>query len=207
MRPSLRFLPGHTHPHREGVVHRAPASVKLAVAALLLLGTALQTGLHPVWFLPAWLLLAWAWWNSRLTVGFVLARVLWLSPFVAGVALAGAWRPADGPGWQILAVKSVTSLCTVILLANTTPFPEVLRVLRHIRVPSLLVTTLALMHRYIFVLVEEAERMRRARLARLFTPGRNRLWMLQASVAGRLFLRASERGGRIYQAILARGGS
>jgi len=93
----------------------------------------------------------------------------------------------------------------VVLLANTTPFSELLPVLRRVRVPALLVTTLALMHRYLFVLADEAERMRRARAARSFTRGRHFAWRALATVAGRLFIRASERAERIYAAMCARG--
>jgi cobalt/nickel transport system permease protein len=94
---------------------------------------------------------------------------------------------------------------TVILVSNTTPFSEVLRVLRRVRIPALLITTIALMHRYLFVLAEEAERMRRARASRTFTARRRWQWPLLASVAGQLFVRASERAERIYAAMCARG--
>jgi cobalt/nickel transport system permease protein len=95
-----------------------------------------------------------------------------------------------------------------------------LTVLRRLRVPPLLVTTLALMHRYLFVLVEESERMRRARASRTFRhsghpgpskrsglwgPGRRIHWHVLGSVVGQLFLRASERAERIYDAMCARG--
>ena len=44
----------------------------------------------------------------------------------------------------------------MVLLSNTTPFSELLRVLKAARVPALLVTTLSLMYRYLFVLVDES---------------------------------------------------
>jgi cobalt/nickel transport system permease protein len=72
-------------------------------------------------------------------------------------------------------------------------------------VPGLLVTTLALMHRYLFVLANEMERMRRARLSRTFTRRRRVRWQTLATVVGQLFVRASERAERIYDAMCARG--
>ncbi|MCS7090922.1 MAG: energy-coupling factor transporter transmembrane component T [Verrucomicrobiota bacterium] len=196
----------HVHVLRTSGVHRWPAGVKLAGAVFILLGTTMQRDLSPAWFTSVWAMLAWVWWRSRLPVLFVLQRLLWLSPLIGGVAVAAALRPTDGPSWQELMIKSGTSLCTIILLAHTTAFGEVLRVLRRLRVPMLLVTTLALMHRYLFVLLEEALRMQRARAARMFGTDRSRVWLLQASVAGRLFVRAGERSSRIYRAMLARGG-
>ena len=67
------------------------------------------------------------------------------------------------------------------------------------------VTTLTLMHRYLFVLADEAERMRRARASRTFTRGRRFQWHTLATVVGQLFIRASERAERIYDAMCARG--
>jgi cobalt/nickel transport system permease protein len=74
-----------------------------------------------------------------------------------------------------------------------------------VRVPGLLITTIALMHRYLFVLADEAERMRRARASRTFARRRRFHWHTLASVAGQLFIRASERAERIYDAMCARG--
>jgi cobalt/nickel transport system permease protein len=73
------------------------------------------------------------------------------------------------------------------------------------RVPALLVTTLALMHRYLFVLLDESERMRRARSSRTFWRQRRARWRMLGTVVGQLFVRASERAERIYAAMCARG--
>ena len=77
--------------------------------------------------------------------------------------------------------------------------------LKAARVPALLVTTLSLMYRYMFVLLDEGQRMRRARLSRTFTGRRARSWRARASVLGQLFIRSSERAERIYGAMCARG--
>ena len=118
----------------------------------------------------------------------------------AGAAPAGGWRL-----FLFLVAKSTLCLLTMVLLANTTPFAELLRVLKAARVPALLVTTLSLMYRYLFVLVDESQRMRRARLSRTFTGRQARSWRTRATVLGQLFIRASERAERIYGAMCARG--
>jgi cobalt/nickel transport system permease protein len=69
----------------------------------------------------------------------------------------------------------------------------------------LLITTMTLMHRYLFVLSDEAERMRRAQASRSFTRGRRFQWRSMSTVVGHLFIRASERAERIYDAMCARG--
>ncbi|MEI2701488.1 MAG: CbiQ family ECF transporter T component [Baekduia sp.] len=55
------------------------------------------------------------------------------------------------------------------------------------------------------MLIDEAERMRRARAARTMTRRRWHVWRMSSGVIGRLFVRASERAERLYGAMLARG--
>ena len=116
-----------------------------------------------------------------------------------------AWfRPAGGRPWWLLAVRSGLCLSTVVLLSATTTPSALLRTLRRLPLPLVLLTTLTLMHRYLFVLRDEAQRMERAALSRTFQP-RRLAWRAPAAVVGRLFLRASERAERIYAAMCARG--
>jgi len=105
----------------------------------------------------------------------------------------------------LIVAKATLCLLTVILLSNTTPFSDLLRVFRRLRIPALLITMLALMYRYLFVLAEESERMRRARACRTFASGRGGAWKSLAAVVGRLFVRSTERAERIYAAMCARG--
>jgi cobalt/nickel transport system permease protein len=198
-------LLSHHHAHDLSPVHRLSAGLKLGVALVVILGTALFPVDWRAWFASAVVLLLVVALTSRIAPWFLLKRLLLLSPFVLGVALANAFQPATRAGWRELALRGLLCLATVILVSNTTPFNEVLRVLRRVRVPALLVTTLALMHRYLFVLADERERMRRARASRSFARGRRFAWHMLATVAGQLFIRASERAERIYDAMCARG--
>jgi cobalt/nickel transport system permease protein len=61
------------------------------------------------------------------------------------------------------------------------------------------------MHRYLFVLLDEMERMQRARRSRTFVASRTSVWRGSAQVAALLFVRASERAERVYLAMCARG--
>jgi cobalt/nickel transport system permease protein len=196
---------GHYHSRRESVVSRLPAGLKLGVALGMIVGTVLAPPGAIGWYVSMAVVLGLTVALSRVPVLFLLKRLAWLSPFVLGVALVNALQPAARGGWETVAVKSTICLLTVIVVSNTTPFSGVLRVLREARVPGLLITTIALMHRYLFVLVEEAERMRRARASRTFRRGRGARWQTLSTVVGQLFVRASERAERIYDAMCARG--
>jgi cobalt/nickel transport system permease protein len=196
---------GHHHAPGDGPMQRLPAALKLGVALALIVGTVLAPPWWTGWFAGVAAVLALAIWRSRIPLIFLAKRLLLLSPFVLGAAVVNAFGPAGGARWLLLAARSALCLLTVILVSNTTPFSQILRVLRRARVPALLITTIALMHRYIFVLADEAERMRRARLSRTFQRGRRMCWQTMATVAGQLFMRASERAERIYDAMCARG--
>jgi cobalt/nickel transport system permease protein len=196
---------GHYHRQPDNVLTRLPAEVKLGAAFLLIVGTILMPSAGLAWFLGVGLCLALAVVLSRIPLVFLLKRLAWLSPLIIGVALLNALQPAArASGWAV-AAKSTFCLLTIILVSNTTPFSRILRVLKRIHVPGLLITTIALMHRYLFVLVEEAERLRRARSSRTFQRERRAHWQTLASVIAQLFVRASERAERIYDAMCARG--
>ena len=196
---------GHQHSQSDSSVHQLPAALKLGVALVLIVATVLALIQWRAWFIGVAMLLVLMAWLSRLPFFFLFRRLLALSPFVLGVVLVNAFQPAGRDRWLAVAVKSVLCLLTVILVSNTTPFSQILRVLKRVRVPPLLVTTIALMHRYLFVLADETERMRRARLSRTFTRRRVLRWQTLATVVGQLFVRASERAERIYDAMCARG--
>jgi cobalt/nickel transport system permease protein len=197
--------PDHHHGPHESLVHRLPASPKLLVALVMIVGTVCMPPRFPGWFIGVAVVLGVVIVIGGISPWFLLKRLLLLSPFILGVALVNAWEPTSRVAWFEVAIKSALCLVTVIVVSNTTPFSRILRTLKTVRVPLLLVTTIALMHRYIFVLADEAGRMNRARSSRTFTAGRRFQWKSLATVAGQLFIRASARAERIYSAMCARG--
>ena len=186
-------------------VHRTPAGVKLACALLLLLATILIPMSRAVFFAGMAFALITIAALSRVPLGFLLRRLLMLEPFVLGVAVLSLLQPGGLTVFLRLVARGTLCLSTVILLSSTTPFAEMLRVLRKLRLPAILITMLALMYRYVFVLVDEAERMSRARASRTFRRDRSRAWRTRGNLIGQLFVRSTERAERIYAAMCARG--
>ena len=186
-------------------IHRLPAAVKLAAAlALVVMVVLLPPDGRSFLGAVAVFLLAVAG-LSRIPWRFLVLRLILLEPLVLGVAILALFQPG---GWRLflfLVAKCTLCLLIMVLLSNTTPFADLLRVLKAARVPALLVTTLSLMYRYLFVLVDEAQRMRRARMSRTFTTRRTRAWHALATVVSQLFIRTTERAERIYGAMCARG--
>ena len=185
-------------------VHRLPAGAKL-VAALAFVVTILLLPPSALPLLAIGLLLAAIAGLSRIPPAFLARRMLLLEPFVLGVALLALFQPGGRRLFVLLVARSTLCLAVMVLLSNTTPFSDLLRVLKAARTPALLVTTLSLMYRYLFVLVDESQRMRRARTSRSFTARRTRAWQTTATVVSQLFIRSSERAERIYAAMCSRG--
>ena len=108
-------------------------------------------------------------------------------------------------------LKSWLSVTAAVLLTSTTPAYNLLASLRWLRLPAILVSIVMLMYRYLFVLVDEVQRLMRARTARSAAidsnSGGSLMWRAKGTggMAGSLFIRTLDRSDRIYLAMLARG--
>ena len=186
-------------------IHRRPAGMKLASAFGVVLATVAAPTSSPWAFVAISGFLALVGHASRIPASFLAGRLAILEPFVGGIALLSLFQPGGAKVALAIAVRSTLCLAAMILLTHTTPFAQILSTLRRLRVPALLITVLALMYRYLFVLIDEAERMERARRSRTFTRSRARLWTSLGGLVGQLFVRSTERAERIYAAMCARG--
>jgi cobalt/nickel transport system permease protein len=154
---------------------------------------------------------------GEIPLGFILRKVALVSPFAIFIGIFNplldtrqfALLPdiTISAGWISYAsilLKFILTVSTALLLIATTSFPTVCHALRKIGVPSLFVSQLLFLYRYIFVLTEEAMRIVRARDMRSF--GRRGTGIkIFVRITGVLFLRTVERAERIYFAMLARG--
>ena len=196
-----------SYEHLDSPVHRAPASIKLVGALLLVLAIALVPVARAGWVLGVLAALAGLALAARVPLSAFIARVAIAEPFVLGVAVLSLFQGRGVAVFLAVVLKSTTCVAAVQLLAHTTPFQDVLAVLGRARFPSVLVHTLGLLHRYLFVLVEETQRMRRARAARTWQPARWGAWKALSTVIALSFVRSAARAERIYVAMRARGWS
>lgn len=134
----------------------------------------------------------------------IIGRLLTIVPFVALCALGLLVGGAFDRFVQIL-IKSTLCVTAATWLSLTTPFNELLAALRMLRMPSIMVTMLALLYRYTFVLGEEARRMQHAFLSRCPRRLSIRDAKYVGMLVGALLLRAHERADRIFMAMLSRG--
>jgi len=157
---------------------------------------------------------------SHVPYRYLFSRALVVVPFILMVALFMPFMHAKGPathwGWLTVSqsgllvlwnvtAKSLISVSCLILLTSTTPFSDLMRGFERLHVPSFFTTVSSFMYRYVFVIVDEAERMKRAGDSRNY----NGRWLWHAKVIGHmvasLFLRSQERAEHVYNAMCARG--
>ncbi len=202
---------------RDTPVRRLDPRAKAAVTAMFL-GTVVSFGKYeiaemtPLFLYPA----------AILALGQVPARVLFryllfASPFAL---LAGMFNPVldretaislgalDVPGGWIsfasIMLRFMLTVSAVLLLLACTGYVQVCAALGRLGAPRIVITQFLLLHRYMFILSDEAARMTRAHMLRS-RDGRGpgiRVW---ASLAGHLLLHAHDRGSRTHSAMLARG--
>jgi cobalt/nickel transport system permease protein len=218
-------------------IHALDGRVKFVLTVAFILTVSLTPyGAWPVYLLLLSLMIS-AEILSGLGVGFVMRRASLALPFVLAVLPLVFTTPgrellrlALGP-WTLVAtmdgllrfvnvaLKSWLSVQAAIVLASSTPFPDLLLAMRAVHIARLLVAMFGLMWRYLFVLVDEALRLMRARTARSGharhvsgeavrgRPGGSLTWRARVAggMVGSLFLRAIERSDRIYVAMLSRG--
>ena len=170
--------------YREGTspVHKLDPRVKfVATLAFIISASLLPAGYWPG-YLGLLALVVAATLVAGVPLGVALRRSLVAVPFalMAGVSLpftrpgapvvslvVGPWRLAvTAAGLEALATvlaRAWLSMLAAGLLTATTPFPELLAGLQALGCPSILTALISFLYRYLFVLVDEAQRLWRAR--------------------------------------------
>jgi cobalt/nickel transport system permease protein len=215
-----------SHLHRTGVagdpaspIHRLDPRAKIVgLAGVTVVAVSTPLGAWPAWVACALALAAIAA-LARVGPRLVWSRVRVILPLVVLVAafvpfVRGGPQVELGPlalsqaGVQTFALvtaKAAIGAIGAVLLGATTGFPDLLHGLERLRIPRLLTVIASFMYRYVFVIADEARRMRAALAARAYRPRH----LGQAAALGRmvtaLFLRSYERGERVYLSMLARG--
>jgi cobalt/nickel transport system permease protein len=160
----------------------------------------------------------------RLPLFHLLKKVLVILPFLFVVTLSVPFFKKDGVGggynlglgglsvsrsglwilWNVV-IKSSLGIFAIILLYSTTSFPQLVRGLERLGSPKIFTVLISFMYRYSFILIDEMQRMKRARDSRCF--GGKWFWQSRTigHMVGTLFLRSFHRGERVYLAMLSRG--
>jgi cobalt/nickel transport system permease protein len=212
--------------HRTGVagdpaspIHRLDPRAKIAgLAGITVVAVSTPLRAWPA-FVACALVLAAVAALARLGTRVVWTRVRVILPLVVFVA---AFVPFARDGAQVtvgplslseaglatfalVTAKATIGAVSAVLLSATTSFPDILHGLERLRMPRLLTVIAAFMYRYLFVIADEARRMRAALAARAYRPRHLGHVVALGRMLTALFLRSYERGERVYLAMLARG--
>ncbi|MBF0506750.1 MAG: cobalt ECF transporter T component CbiQ [Nitrospirae bacterium] len=109
-------------------------------------------------------------------------------------------------GVMMLTLRVVNSVSLSLLVISTTPFHEVVKALKILRIPDLFLMVLTLTYKYIFIFARTVEEMYLAKKSRLtgrVSGAEGRMW-----VAGRMafiFRKTQSRCEDVFKAMLARG--
>ena len=211
-------------------IHQLDPRVKTVITILFILSNALLP--DGVWlaFVVAWGFILTLERVARLPLGYTFKRSFIILPFLFAAITVVFTIPGEILStWQVgsrtitvtdaglvrfasIVIRSWLSVQMAILLTATTQFPDLMHALQHLRVPYILIAIISFMYRYLFVMVDEASRLVRAREARSAQFGGNHgggtlFWRAKVAgyMVGQLFVRSFARSDRVYNAMLSRG--
>lgn len=101
--------------------------------------------------------------------------------------------------------KAFLSSSTVVIVSSSVGFSRILAEMEALKVPRILVLTMAFTYRYLDLFKEESFRIKKALDSRAFGIGKVEYYRMLGALMGEIFVRAYLRSGRIYNAMLSRG--
>lgn len=187
-------------------LNRFDPRVKLASVVVLIAAIAFLRNPLPLFLCLAFLLALAA--VSRVPARHMAKTYLMALPFIVFSSLT-LWYSSGAEEGATMFLRISGSVLALIVLVTTTPFFELLKALRWYRLPAIISSVILFTYRFIFVFVDELERMKLARQARGFAGGRSLLSTAAlrtiAYTAGMILVRSSTRANDIYDALLSRG--
>jgi cobalt/nickel transport system permease protein len=152
--------------------------------------------------------------GARVPMRTYLAAAIAPLGFLSLSCLTMLITPAADGGWQWtpalllsvtrIALRSLAVLAAVLGLVLTTPIPDLLALLRRLRVPELLLDMMALCYRMLFVLRQAWEEGSTAQGARLGHSGWRQSWRSMGLLAGQMAMQVWLRAAALQMAADAR---
>lgn len=131
------------------------------------------------------------------------------TPFIAAaflaVVLTGSLVNA-----VLLTLRVSASVLAAVLFSSTTPILGQARALQWFKIPPIIVSTMIFAYRFIFVFIDELERMKLARTARGLEMRKGNVlkrWLMQTigQTIGMLLVRVNNRAVRVFDSLRGRG--
>lgn len=153
----------------------------------------------------------------RISFSRIAWQLLLVLPFITLLAIANPFLdrsvyfqigavPVTGGmiSAMVIIIKSILSLSVMLILERTISMNGIGNALKRLGVPAVFITQLLLLHRYLFLIANEAAMMTKARDLRSCSAWGKGV-MVTANLIGALLIRSTERSERIYRSMLMRG--
>ncbi|HUT44732.1 MAG TPA: cobalt ECF transporter T component CbiQ [Sedimentisphaerales bacterium] len=208
--------------YQDSAIHRLDSRVKFLVVlvftAVVISLPRSSLSILACYAIGPFAILVWA----GIPLKFVFKQILLVSPFVIVLALScplydrtpvavsfGPFSWQSSLGWLrcfVILGKFIVTMLALIALVSTTRFSDLLAGLQKLGMPRLLIIQLGFLYRYIFVLIDRAHHILRARAGRkLRNLGFKTELRTAASMLGSLFIRSIDTAEHISIAMQARG--
>jgi len=106
----------------------------------------------------------------------------------------------------LIVLRATSAALLVFLMIGTAKLSVTMKALDELKVPNKLISIFMFAYRYIFIFIEELEKMFTAAKARAFKEKTNiQTLKIVGFILGMLFVKSYERSRRVYSAMLARG--
>ncbi|HHW45137.1 cobalt ECF transporter T component CbiQ [Desulfofundulus thermobenzoicus] len=119
--------------------------------------------------------------------------------YAVGVTLAGLYQAG------LILGKSLAAVSCLYFLSLTTPVVEIISLLRRLRLPSLFLELMGLIYRYIFVVMETADRMYISQSSRQGYASLKTAYHSLGQLVSNLFIKSYYRSSALYTALSSRG--
>ncbi|MBF0241924.1 MAG: cobalt ECF transporter T component CbiQ [Desulfamplus sp.] len=147
--------------------------------------------------------------DNKTLITFDLKDIVDLMEFIGFKENIGKMGTIDISGGWVSFLSIMIRFCLTVgaalILISTTGFDAVCLALQRFGVPRPFIVQLMFLYRYMFVLIDEASRMVRARSLRTFDNSNQMRFGIFISMVGQLLLRTMDRAQRIHLAMCCRG--
>jgi cobalt/nickel transport system permease protein len=144
---------------------------------------------------------------SKIPFGFVLKHLTWVIMFILPLFVIVSLTPSGGvERASLISIKALSAVILIFPMIGTMRFDTAMKALEKLKIPNKLVQMIMFTYRYIFVFIEEVQRMFTSLTSRGFS---KRISVYAMSTTGKLigmlFVRSHDRAERVFSAMVSRG--
>ncbi len=197
-------------------IHRLDPRAKVVTTILFIIYVVSFKKYEIARLLPFFLFPAFLVGMADLPIGYLLRKIILVSPFVLFIAIFNPFLDRDiilqigslqvSGGWISLfsiVLRFILTVGAALILIATTGLPAICMALEKLGAPRIFTVQILMLYRYLFVLIEESIRTLRAYTLRSFSRKKMSLHIFR-QLLGNLLLRTLDRAQRIHMAMLSR---